>query len=705
MKMKCFTLALLCLLLFGCGPTHLQITSDPSGAEIYFGPSENKLKRARAGALTPYSHSDFGFLGKGFIQVRKEGYYNSDLKYCPGGPIAFKVHFTLTPKNTTATLLSPPRTELSKVTPPAQKEPAGEVAACPQDGHGESAYPDGSKYVGEWKNCKPHGQGTFTFADGREYIGQWKNGYRNGHGIETFSGGQKYVGGWKNGRADGPGTLTYPDGFKYKGEFKDGDFHGLGTVTWPEGHEYVGWWLEGNRNGQGTMTWADGSKYVGEWKNDKHDGQGTYIWADGTKYVGEFKDGKFNGQGTFTWADGSNYIGYFRDGRSESGVYTSKDAIEYTGKLHFAARIVEVAERTQAERIGLILGDTIVEYNGMPLISGSSELSDMVTKTDPTKQIKMKIIRHGVSKIIALRGGKIGISIDSYPYFTKTTNGKHVIVASRERRPIEKKQIALGHHWAVIIGISKYKNSGRHSLTNLIFADDDAKAFARVLRNLGWSEGHMRLLVNEEATHRNIMIALESWLTKAGPDDQIVLFWAGHGFPDPEDPEKVYFACYDTEISIPATGYRMDRVRAALDEKSAKNVVIFADTCHAGKLITRGGRGISIMPKINQMRRENKIPKGWIFMVGADTDRKAIEHTSWTNGAFTHCLLSALSGKADGYLSSGNQDGIVTMGELRTYMNTVMPDETQKVIGAAKRPVITTSTGDPDIWNLTLQPR
>jgi len=36
-------------------------------------------------------------------------------------------------------------------------------------------------------------------------------------------------------------------------------------------------------------------------------------------------------------------------------------------------------------------------------------------------------------------------------------------------------------------------------------------------------------------------------------------------------------------------------------------------------------------------------------------------------------------------------------------MNTAMPDETQKVLGVAKRPVITTSTGDPYIWNLTLQ--
>ena len=144
-------------------------------------------------------------------------------------------------------------------------------------------------------------------------------------------------------------------------------------------------------------------------------------------------------------------------------------------------------------------------------------------------------------------------------------------------------------------------------------------------------------------------------------------------------------------------------LRTALEERKARNVILFADTCHAGKLITRGGRSISIIPRIEKMRREEKIPKGWVFMVGADTDRQAIEHTSWTNGAFTHSLIKGLSGGADGYESAGPKDGIVTMGELKAYLNSAMPDETQKVLGVAKRPVITTSTGDPDIWNLTLQ--
>jgi uncharacterized lipoprotein YajG len=231
-------------------------------------------------------------------------------------------------------------------------------------------------------------------------------------------------------------------------------------------------------------------------------------------------------------------------------------------------------------------------------------------------------------------------------------------------KPLLMSSFPHSKKWAVIVGISQYLHFGKNGLTNLIFADDDAKAFANTLRNLGWSESHMKILINEKATERNLKIALKSWLTKAGSDDQVILFWAGHGYPDPEDPEKVYLATYDTDISIPVTGYRMDEVREALEEIGSKNVILLADTCHAGKLITRGdgGRGISIIPNINKMTREQRVPKGWVFMVGADTDRQAIEHTSWANGAFTHSLIKGLNGEADGFQSAGAKDGIVTMG-------------------------------------------
>ena len=271
---------------------------------------------------------------------------------------------------------------------------------------------------------------------------------------------------------------------------------------------------------------------------------------------------------------------------------------------------------------------------------------------------------------------------------------------SREERVLENK---YRKKFALIIGISTYENQGKDGLTNLLFADDDANDFAQALEKIGWSTSHIKKLVNEEATKRNIQIALESWLTKAGPNDVIVVFWAGHGFPDPEDPQKVYFACYDTEISIPATGYRMDRVRRSLEERRVRNVLFFGDTCHAGKLITRGERQNSVASHLKSLREQKKIPKGWIFMVGAETDRYALESSSWSNGAFTHCLIEGIQGKADGFESMGPKDGIVTMRELQGYLNAVMPEKTQKAIGVARRPLITTTTGDSSIWDLSLE--
>ena len=281
----------------------------------------------------------------------------------------------------------------------------------------------------------------------------------------------------------------------------------------------------------------------------------------------------------------------------------------------------------------------------------------------------------------------------------------HVQPASSGSLPARPRSQAKA--WAVVVGVSRYQYvSEGAGLTNLAYADDDARAFRDALLNQGWDSDHIKLMVDEGATRREILKALEGWLTKVGPDDLILLYWSGHGFPDPEDPEKVYLACYDTEVQWPATGFRMDRVRDSLSERGASNVVVVADTCHAGKLVTRGnGRGIAAVPYVAKLEREQAIPRGWVFLVSAETDRQAVEHTSWANGAFTHCLLEAMAGKADGYRGAGPRDGVITLGEIKEYLNTAMPDETQRVLGVAKRPLITTSTGDADIWNLTLDAR
>ena len=263
-----------------------------------------------------------------------------------------------------------------------------------------------------------------------------------------------------------------------------------------------------------------------------------------------------------------------------------------------------------------------------------------------------------------------------------------------------------GRAWTVVVGVSKYRSAGAGGLSNLSFADNDAKNFAATLQKFGWDADQIRLLVNNEATKRNIEYALETWLRRAGPDDLIVLFWSSHAWPDPEDPTRAYFACYDSKPSDPSSGWRMDRVRQILEERGARNVVVIADTCHAGKIIRAGDpKAIGVVPALEAMKEKQDIPKGWVFIASADPDRKAYEDKAWSNGALTHCLLEGLGGNADGYQSLGPKDGTVTLGELRGYVKDRMAEESLNILGARLVPLFYTTSGDPEIWNLTLRPR
>lgn len=266
-------------------------------------------------------------------------------------------------------------------------------------------------------------------------------------------------------------------------------------------------------------------------------------------------------------------------------------------------------------------------------------------------------------------------------------------------------QIKKGQGFAVIVGISRYIHAGQDGLSNLAYADQDALLVRDNLRKMGWAEDRIQLLVNEQATKRNVEKVMADWLTRAENAEMLVFFWAGHGYPNPDDPEKVYLVCHDTEVRWPSTGLRMGYIYELLKEKNAKNTIVLADTCHAGKLATRavGVNKAAVQTYVETLAEKKRIPEGWIYLCAADSDRTAVEVPSWANGAFTLCLDEALSGKADGYQRSGAADGRITLGEIKTYLLNRMPALTQEAIGVAKHPFYSTSSGSPAIWDLTLE--
>ena len=100
-----FTIAFALLLLSGCASTEgpvtttlFVITSQPPGADIYWGPSKTEFENT--GYRTPYGERNTCYLPTWkprYYQVRKKGYHNSAVIFRPQAQGTRRVNLTLIP--------------------------------------------------------------------------------------------------------------------------------------------------------------------------------------------------------------------------------------------------------------------------------------------------------------------------------------------------------------------------------------------------------------------------------------------------------------------------------------------------------------------------------------------------------------------------------------------------------------------------------
>ncbi|MGA9995770.1 MAG: caspase family protein [Pyrinomonadaceae bacterium] len=232
-----------------------------------------------------------------------------------------------------------------------------------------------------------------------------------------------------------------------------------------------------------------------------------------------------------------------------------------------------------------------------------------------------------------------------------------------------------GRKFAVVIGISKYKfhDSG---LNDLDYADADARAIRAFLEKPEggkFAPSDILYLENEAATSEGVRAALTRFLPKAGPNDLIFLFIAGHGAPDPYAPQKLYFLLHDTKVAdMPHTALPMSDLQEMLDHSvRAERVVVFVDACHSAglsgaKLVT--GRGLEHTENnvFNLYAAKLYRETGRAVLTSSDVNEVSQESPAWGggHGIFTWSLIEGLSGEAD-----INNDKIVTAGELFDFVS------------------------------------
>jgi caspase domain-containing protein len=227
-----------------------------------------------------------------------------------------------------------------------------------------------------------------------------------------------------------------------------------------------------------------------------------------------------------------------------------------------------------------------------------------------------------------------------------------------------------GEKYAVIVGISKYQNAGA-GLTNLRYADRDARAvrdFLETPAGGGFRAENIVALFNEDATSQNLRTALFTFLTKPGPQDLVVIYFAGHGAPDPNDSRNLYLLTYDTKPDdMGGTAFPMWQLQDVFGRVlKAKHVISFNDSCHSYGISGQRLGAVRQNNLVNQYVQHYASQSERAVITASDVSELSEESEKWGggHGVFTYYLLQGLQGEAD-----SNKDGTVTAGELFTYLS------------------------------------
>jgi uncharacterized caspase-like protein len=235
--------------------------------------------------------------------------------------------------------------------------------------------------------------------------------------------------------------------------------------------------------------------------------------------------------------------------------------------------------------------------------------------------------------------------------------------------------VAPEKRWAVVVGVSRYENLPKSAW--LLSGDKDAAAFAEFLqspRGGSLPEAHLKLLLNEQATTRNIRLALDFLIKNVAPGDVATIFFAGHGQVQQfGSAEGAYLLPYDSDPDVlNATALPMDELQRYVDYHlaQASQVVLVTDACHSGTLVadpmgSRERRKRSVNDHLQDVGQR----EGVLNITACRRDEVAVEDPRLGgHGVLTYCLLRALNGGG-----TASPSGIVRAQELLEYVTRQVP--------------------------------
>lgn len=268
-----------------------------------------------------------------------------------------------------------------------------------------------------------------------------------------------------------------------------------------------------------------------------------------------------------------------------------------------------------------------------------------------------------------------------------------------ETATLPKVEGEFAHSYALVIGIGAYTND----IAPLHSAAADAGRLADILATRHYY--NVTLLTDAQATKAGIQQALAQLPGKVGPDDRLLVYYAGHGQTDQtqDGDEALNLIPQDADRAHTAGWLPYSEVIATLDQLPCRHFLFILDCCFAGSV--RGAnmgqakqRDLMVMPKKLYFERYTRFIKdpAWQVLTSSAADQTSSDAPfdelagNPEHSPFAEALFTALEGKFAGLV---RDDGVITATDLYSYLRDQV--ETSS-IGSNRRQT-------PQIWPLAKQ--
>jgi uncharacterized caspase-like protein len=216
--------------------------------------------------------------------------------------------------------------------------------------------------------------------------------------------------------------------------------------------------------------------------------------------------------------------------------------------------------------------------------------------------------------------------------------------------------------YALIIGINHY-----HNVDPLNYAVKDAVSIQHILINsFDFQAENTILLTDEEATKTSILQEFSNLTKKAGENDRVLIFFAGHGMTGdlPSGGELGYLIPVDGNIhNLYISSIGMNEFHNISLMTNAKHMLYLVDACYGGISIYQP-RGADYKQTSNNYIKKITKNKSRQIITAGGRGEMTIEKPEWGHSAFT---LNLISGLQDGNADM-DMDNVITANELGIFL-------------------------------------